>query len=383
VEQLSTFKKMASVLEHEKQHHDQDGDHHHDDEVLQEYEVDLVSDNGDEGGDDSGHGRSPSTAPSVAMSSTGGSSLASSDDISTGDIEDQQSSLPPPSPSPIVGNGPRCVSTTKDLLFHDGADIGGDDDFIDNIPLDAKGRPIIEVGAEKQGSSSSSQASITTKKKRNQSSSKPRSQMKKKTTTKTGGGDDDDPTIDADILDGSYTSSEGNNNNGKTASKEVEDTTKLADVGYKTAVAIALHNFPEGLATFVAALDDPRIGAVLALAIAIHNIPEGLCVSLPIYYATGIRWKGFMWGVLSGFSEILAAFVGWLILASAFTPTTYAILFGIVAGKESWRCIPNRLTLENVFFSCPICTCTGRQQYCVCINMIVLLPLFSPTNSQF
>ena len=161
--------------------------------------------------------------------------------------------------------------------------------------------------------------------------------MNKKTTTKTGGGDDDDPTIDADVLDGSYTSSEGNNNNnGKTTSKEVEDTTKLADVGYKTALAIALHNFPEGLATFVAALDDPRIGAVLALAIAIHNIPEGLCVSLPIYYATGIRWKGFMWGVLSGFSEILAAFVGWLILASAFTPTTYAILFGIVAGKESY-----------------------------------------------
>ena len=62
-------------------------------------------------------------------------------------------------------------------------------------------------------------------------------------------------------------------------------------MGMMTALAIGIHNFPEGLATFVATLDDPAVGASLAIAIAIHNIPEGLCVSIPIYFATGDRWK--------------------------------------------------------------------------------------------
>jgi ZIP family zinc transporter len=99
-----------------------------------------------------------------------------------------------------------------------------------------------------------------------------------------------------------------------------------------TAIAIALHNFPEGLATFVATLNSPKVGFVLAIAIAIHNIPEGICVALPIYYATGNRWQAFWWAVLSGISEPIAALLGWLILASAMTETTYAVLFGIVAG---------------------------------------------------
>lgn len=107
---------------------------------------------------------------------------------------------------------------------------------------------------------------------------------------------------------------------------------KLVKMGLSTAVAIALHNFPEGLATFVAALDDPSVGAVLAIAIGIHNIPEGLCVALPIYYATGNRWKAFMWGCLSGLSEPVAALLGWLVLAKAMGENVYAILFGLVSG---------------------------------------------------
>merc|ERR1711862_756398 len=98
------------------------------------------------------------------------------------------------------------------------------------------------------------------------------------------------------------------------------------------AVAIALHNFPEGLATFVAALEDPAVGFVLALAIAIHNVPEGLCVAMPVYYATGSRLRAFSWALLSGISEPFAAFCGWLVLANRFTDTLYGILFGIVSG---------------------------------------------------
>lgn len=116
----------------------------------------------------------------------------------------------------------------------------------------------------------------------------------------------------------------------KGASKK--DKKKLMMTSLNTAAAIALHNFPEGLATFVATLQDPAVGAVLAIAIAIHNIPEGLCVSMPVYYATGNRWQAFTWGLVSGLSEPLAAFFGWIILASWMDHIAYAVLFGVVAG---------------------------------------------------
>jgi len=112
---------------------------------------------------------------------------------------------------------------------------------------------------------------------------------------------------------------------------EVENK-KLAKMGMQTALAIALHNFPEGLATYVAVLDDPKIGAVLAIAIGIHNIPEGFCVSLPIYYATGNRKKAFMWGALSGVSEPIGAILGYLVLANSVSQASYGIMFGLVAG---------------------------------------------------
>jgi len=107
---------------------------------------------------------------------------------------------------------------------------------------------------------------------------------------------------------------------------------RLMMMSTNTAAAIALHNFPEGLATFVAALNDPAVGAVLAFAIAIHNIPEGLCVAMPVYYATGSRMKAFSWALLSGISEPIAALLGWVILANRFTDTLYGVLFGMVAG---------------------------------------------------
>lgn len=93
-----------------------------------------------------------------------------------------------------------------------------------------------------------------------------------------------------------------------------------------------LHNFPEGLVTFLSTLADPKVGAVLCVAIAIHNIPEGICVAMPIYYATGNRWKAFGWAVLSGLSEPFAALLGWAVLATLFSDTLYAVMFGIVAG---------------------------------------------------
>ncbi|CAE7395674.1 zupT, partial [Symbiodinium natans] len=97
-------------------------------------------------------------------------------------------------------------------------------------------------------------------------------------------------------------------------------------------VAIALHNFPEGLATFVATMADPSFGPPMAFAIAIHNIPEGLAVAAPILKATNSRSKAFLWAFLSGMSEPLGGLLGWLVLRELVGPVTFAILFGIIAG---------------------------------------------------
>jgi ZIP family zinc transporter len=111
-----------------------------------------------------------------------------------------------------------------------------------------------------------------------------------------------------------------------------KDSAKLMRMSINTAIAIGLHNFPEGLATFVATLNDPGVGMVLAVAIAIHNIPEGLCVAMPIYYATGNRWKAFGWALFSGLAEPFAALLGWIVLANSFNDKIYGALFGLVAG---------------------------------------------------
>lgn len=107
---------------------------------------------------------------------------------------------------------------------------------------------------------------------------------------------------------------------------------KLKKMGFAMALAIAIHNFPEGLVTFASYVEDPAVGVALAIGIGIHNIPEGLCVAMPIYYATGRRWYAFMWAVLSGLSEPLGALVGWGIFNSNFGGNAYGIMFGIVSG---------------------------------------------------
>ena len=111
-----------------------------------------------------------------------------------------------------------------------------------------------------------------------------------------------------------------------------QEKNQLQTMGFFTAVAIAIHNFPEGLATFVATLEDPSVGISLAVAIAIHNIPEGLCVAIPVYYATGNRWKGFRWGVYSGLTEPFGALMGYFILKDSFGPMAYGVVFGMVGG---------------------------------------------------
>lgn len=107
---------------------------------------------------------------------------------------------------------------------------------------------------------------------------------------------------------------------------------KLLRMGMFSAFALAIHNFPEGLATFMGALTDPTLGVSIAVAIAIHNIPEGIAVSVPIYYATKNRKKAFWLSFLSGLAEPIGALLGYFILRNYFNDSTFGFIFAGVAG---------------------------------------------------
>jgi ZIP family zinc transporter len=107
---------------------------------------------------------------------------------------------------------------------------------------------------------------------------------------------------------------------------------RLMRIGLLTATALALHNFPEGIATFVSALESVSLGFTIAVAIALHNIPEGIAVSMPVYYATGSRSKAFWYSFLSGVVEPLGAILAYFILMPFLNEMMIAILLSGVAG---------------------------------------------------
>jgi ZIP family zinc transporter len=107
---------------------------------------------------------------------------------------------------------------------------------------------------------------------------------------------------------------------------------RLLRMGLFSALAIAIHNFPEGLATFIAALNDLSLGISTAVAIAIHNIPEGIAVAVPIYYATGSRKKAFGFSFASGLAEPAGALLGYLVLMFFFNDLVFGIMFASVGG---------------------------------------------------
>ncbi|MBB6216792.1 ZIP family zinc transporter [Anaerosolibacter carboniphilus] len=117
----------------------------------------------------------------------------------------------------------------------------------------------------------------------------------------------------------------------KEAKPEKQDK-GLLRMGIFTALAVGIHNFPEGFATLISALKDPALGISIAIAIAIHNIPEGIAVSIPVYYATGSRKKAFQYSFLSGLAEPVGAIVGYLLLAPIMTDMVFGIVFAAVGG---------------------------------------------------
>ncbi|MFO7797554.1 MAG: zinc transporter ZupT [Promethearchaeati archaeon] len=112
--------------------------------------------------------------------------------------------------------------------------------------------------------------------------------------------------------------------------KKVKDG--LLKSGMLTALAIAIHNFPEGLATFAGSLGDIKVGLAIAVAIAVHNIPEGVSISIPIFYATNNRKKAFIWSFLSGLTEPIGALIGFLILRPFMTPELLGGILAFISG---------------------------------------------------
>ena len=97
-------------------------------------------------------------------------------------------------------------------------------------------------------------------------------------------------------------------------------------------LGVFIHNFPEGMATFIGTLSDIKLGLLLTLAIALHNIPEGIAVSIPLYINNGSKRNAFKWSFISGISEPIGAIVTWVFLFPFITPTLLSALLGVVAG---------------------------------------------------
>ncbi|RLN20323.1 hypothetical protein BBO99_00001496 [Phytophthora kernoviae] len=122
---------------------------------------------------------------------------------------------------------------------------------------------------------------------------------------------------------------------------KMDEQAKLAlqRMGVLSALAIGIHNLPEGIATYVGAIQNSSVGFSLAVGIGLHNIPEGIAVAAPIYFATGSRWRGIMWCAISACAEPLGGVIAWLAIGDGMDPVSEGILFGIVCGIMVCICV--------------------------------------------
>lgn len=148
--------------------------------------------------------------------------------------------------------------------------------------------------------------------------------------------------------------------------KEKLNKLALKRTGIFTAIAIAIHNFPEGFATFISSINDISLGIPIAFAIAIHNIPEGIAVSLPIYQATNNRKKAFLYATLSGLAEPLGAIIGFFLLFQFMSNATLAISFGLIAGIMIFISFDELLPAARAYGN------THTAIWGICLGMLVI-----------
>lgn len=122
---------------------------------------------------------------------------------------------------------------------------------------------------------------------------------------------------------------------------------KIKRAGIITAIVVALHNLPEGLATFTLAAQDVILSLGVIIAIAIHNIPEGMAISIPVYQATHSKRKAFLYSFLSGMAEPIGGVLGFLIIKTLFPNLCVGLLFALVAGIMTYISIDTLLPLSK------------------------------------
>ncbi len=122
---------------------------------------------------------------------------------------------------------------------------------------------------------------------------------------------------------------------------------KIRKAGILTAIVVAIHNLPEGLATFFMTTQDVMLGLGIVLAIAIHNIPEGMAISIPVYQATHSKRKAFWYSFLSGMAEPIGGVVGFIIIKALFPNLCIGVLFALVAGIMTYISIDTLLPLSK------------------------------------
>ena len=148
--------------------------------------------------------------------------------------------------------------------------------------------------------------------------------------------------------------------------KDTDHNHRLLKSGILSAVAIAIHNFPEGMATFTMSSSDLALGLPLAIAIAVHNIPEGIVVAVTIFKSTGKRMKAFMWSLISGLSEPVGGLIGYLILSRFITDSLLGVILGMVAGIMIYISLDELLPLAHEY---------GEEHTSICgvvIGMIIV-----------
>jgi ZIP family zinc transporter len=144
-------------------------------------------------------------------------------------------------------------------------------------------------------------------------------------------------------------------------------------IGFLTATAIAIHNFPEGMATYLAALDDPRMGIGIAIAVALHNIPEGISVAVPIYFATGRRRRAFVLSFFSGLAEPLGGVVAAVALNWLIPEYATGLIFASVAGVMVYISIDELLpTAHKYGHSHEVLACIAGGMAVMAVSLLIL-----------
>ncbi|CAG8485505.1 10486_t:CDS:2 [Gigaspora rosea] len=163
----------------------------------------------------------------------------------------------------------------------------------------------------------------------------------------------------------------------KTTVVKTDDSQKLKSLGIQIAVALAIHNFPEGLSAFAAAIANAKIGVIYAIALSLHKIPEGLIISLPIYYATGSRWKAFIIAAAVGVtSQMLGAVLGYIIFVTVWNEAVSGFLFAIVTGALLYVILHGMIPLarsydpQDKYYT--YCVCSGLFFFAIVASLFNL-----------